>query len=167
MTVPAGVPEVDATVAVNGSAGDRTIPFTALHRLPSATPNLETTLAPGELITGFHVPAGPWTKRSLYLKIRDRQSYEFALASAAVALDMDGSKVREARIALGGVATIPWRSREAEAALAGKELTEDTAQAAARAAFAGATPRVHNAFKVALGRSTLVRALLQAAAMEG
>ena len=80
---------------------------------------------------------------------------------------MDGSKVREARIALGGVATIPWRSREAEAALAGKELTEDAAQAAARAAFAGAKPRVHNAFKVALGQSTLVRALLQAAAMEG
>src|SRR3984885_13442175 len=158
---------LDATVVVKGSAGDRTIPFATLHRPPGATPNLETALAPGELITGFHVPSGPWTKRSLYLKIRDRQSYEFALASAAGALDMDGSKVREARIALGGVATIPWRSREAEAALAGKELTEDTAQAAARAAFAGAKPRVHNAFKVALGQSTLVRALLQAAAMEG
>jgi xanthine dehydrogenase YagS FAD-binding subunit len=158
---------LDATVVIKGSAGDRTIPFAALHRPPSATPNLETTLAPGELITGFHVPSGPWTKRSLYLKIRDRQSYEFALASAAVALDMDGSKVREARIALGGVATVPWRSREAETALAGNELTEDAAQAAARAAFADAKPRVHNAFKVALGQSTLVRALLQAAAMEG
>jgi xanthine dehydrogenase YagS FAD-binding subunit len=158
---------LDATVDVRGSAGGRTIPFATLHRPPGATPNLETTLAPGELITGFHVPSGPWTKRSLYLKIRDRQSYEFALASAAVALDMDGSKVREARIALGGVATVPWRSREAEAALAGKELTEDTAQAAARAAFAGAKPRVHNAFKIALGQSTLMRALLQAAAMEG
>jgi len=158
---------LDATVVVKGSAGGRTLPFATLHRPPGATPNLETTLAPGELITGFHVPSGPWTKRSLYLKIRDRQSYEFALASAAVALDMDGSKVREARIALGGVATVPWRSREAEAALAGKELTEDTAQAAARAAFAGAKPRVHNAFKVALGQSTLVRALLQAVAMEG
>jgi xanthine dehydrogenase YagS FAD-binding subunit len=158
---------LDATVDVKGLAGGRTIPFATLHRPPGATPNLETTLAPGELITGFHVPSGPWTKRSLYLKIRDRQSYEFALASTAVALDMDGSKVREARIALGGVATVPWRSLEAEAALAGKELTEDTAQAAARAAFAGAKPRVHNAFKVALGQSTLVRALLQAAAMEG
>jgi xanthine dehydrogenase YagS FAD-binding subunit len=158
---------LDATVVVKGSTGDRTIPFAALHRPPGATPNLETTLAPGELITGFHVPSGPWTKRSLYLKIRDRQSYEFALASAAVALDMDGSKVREARIALGGVATVPWRSLEADAALAGKELTEDAAQAAARAAFAEAKPRVHNAFKVALGQSTLVRTLLQAAAMEG
>src|SRR6202041_2769320 len=142
-----------------GSSGDRTIPFAALHRSPGATPNLETTLAPGELITGFHVPSGPWTKRSLYLKIRDRQSYEFALASAAVALDMDGSKVRDARIALGGIATIPWRSREAEDALAGKILTETVAEAAARAAFAGAKPRVHNAFKVALGQSPLVRAL--------
>src|ERR1700729_1810984 len=158
---------LDATVVVKGSTGDRTIPFAALHRPPGATPNLETTLAPGELITGFYVPAGPWTKRSLYLKIRDRHSYEFALASAAVALDMDGSKVREARIALGGVATVPWRSHEAEMALAGKELTEDMAQAAARAAFASAKPRVHTAFKVALGQSTLVRALLQAAAMEG
>jgi xanthine dehydrogenase YagS FAD-binding subunit len=158
---------LDATVDVKGSTGGRTIPFATLHRPPGETPNLETTLAPGELITGFYVPSGPWTKRSLYLKIRDRQSYEFALASAAVALDMDGSKVGEARIALGGVATVPWRSREAETALAGKELTEDAAQAAARAAFADAKPRVHNAFKVALGQSTLVRALLQAAAMEG
>src|ERR1700728_324266 len=109
---------LDATVDVRGSTGGRTIPFATLHRPRGETPNLETTLAPGELITGFHVPSGPWTKRSLYLKIRDRQSYEFALASAAVALDMDGSKVREARIALGGVATVPWRSLEAEAALA-------------------------------------------------
>ncbi len=158
---------LDATVNAVGSAGARTIPFAALHRLPGATPNVETVLAPGELITSFNIPAGPWTRRSLYLKIRDRQSYEFALASAAVALDMDGSKVREARIALGGVATIPWRSREAENALAGKDLTEETAQAAARAAFANARPRTHNAFKVALGQSTLVRALMQAKDMEG
>src|SRR5580693_4620696 len=103
-----------ATVNVAGSAGVRTIPFGSLHRAPGATPNVETVLAPGDLITGFNLPAGPWTRRSLYLKIRDRQSYEFALASAAVAIDMVGSKVREVRIALGGVATIPWRSREAE-----------------------------------------------------
>ena len=156
-----------ATVNVAGSAGVRTIPFSSLHRAPGATPNVETVLAPGDLITGFNLPAGPWTRRSLYLKIRDRQSYEFALASAAVAIDMDGSKVREARIALGGLATIPWRSREAEDALAGKTLTEPVAEAAARAAFAEARPRVHNAFKVALGQSTLVRALLQAAELEG
>jgi xanthine dehydrogenase YagS FAD-binding subunit len=157
---------LDATVNVAGPAGVRTIPFASLHRAPGATPNVETVLAPGDLITGFSLPGGPWTRRSLYLKIRDRQSYEFALASAAVALDMDGSKVREARIALGGVATIPWRAREAEHALAGKTLTEDVAAEAARAAFANAKPRAHNAFKVALGQSTLVRALLQAAALE-
>ncbi len=158
---------LDAKVNVTGPTGVRTIPFAALHRLPGATPNVETLLAPGDLITEFDIPAGPWTRRSLYLKIRDRQSYEFALASAAVAIDMDGSKVREARIALGGVATIPWRSRAAEDALAGKILTETVAQDAARAAFAEARPRVHNAFKVALGQSTLVRALLQAATLEG
>ena len=117
--------------------------------------------------TGFNIQAGPWTRRSLYLKIRDRQSYEFALASAAVAIDMVGPKVREARIALGGVATIPWRSREAENVLAGKTLTEPVAEAAGRAAFADARPRIHNGFKVALGQSTLVRALLQAAELEG
>src|SRR5271163_1145323 len=155
-----------ATVNVAGSAGVRTIPFGSLHRGPGATPNAETVLAPGDLITGFNLPAGPWTRRSLYLKVRDRQSYEFALASAAVAIDMVGSKVREARIALGGVATIPWRSREAEGVLAGKVLTETVAEAAARAAFAEARPRVHNAFKIALGQSTLVRALRQAAEME-
>jgi xanthine dehydrogenase YagS FAD-binding subunit len=158
---------LEATVTVAGSSGVRTIPFAALHRLPGATPNAETVLAPGDLITGFNVPAGPWTRRSLYLKIRDRQSYEFALTSAAVAIDMVGSKVREARIALGGVATIPWRSREAEDVLAGKTLTETVAEAAARAAFADARPRVHNAFKVALGQAALVRALLQAAELEG
>ena len=158
---------LDATVNLTGSSGPRTIPFAALHRLPGAAPNVETALAPGDLIAGFRIPAGPWTRRSLYLKIRDRQSYEFALASAAIALDMDGPRVREARIALGGVATVPWRSREAEDALAGKDLTEATARAAARAAFATARPRIHNGFKVALGQSTLVRALMQAKDMEG
>src|SRR6202020_3188312 len=130
-----------ATVNVAGSAGVRTIPFSSLHRAPGATPNVETVLAPGDLITGFNLPAGPWTRRSLYLKIRDRQSYEFALASAAVAIDMDGSTVREARIALGGVATVPWRSREAEDVLAGKVLTETVAGAAARGAIPGAKAR--------------------------
>ena len=158
---------LDATVDVTGPSGAKTIPFASLHRLPGSAPNAETVLGPGDLITGFNVPAGPWTRRSLYLKIRDRQSYEFALASAAVAVDMDGSTVRQARIALGGIATVPWRSREAEGALTGKVLTEEVAETAARAAFANARPRAHNAFKVALGQATLVRALLQAAELEG
>ncbi len=114
---------LDATLDIAGSGGSRTIPFATLHRPPGSTPNVETALAPGELITGFSIPAGPWTRRSLYLKIRDRQSYEFALASAAVALDLDGGIVRQARLALGGVATVPWRARDAEAALVGSGST--------------------------------------------
>jgi xanthine dehydrogenase YagS FAD-binding subunit len=108
----------------------------------------------------------PWARRSLYLKVRDRESYEFALASAAVALDLQDGAVRTARIGLGGVATVPWRAKEAEAALRGKPIDEQTAEAAAEAAFAGAQGHEHNAFKVELGKRTLTRALLQAAALE-
>jgi xanthine dehydrogenase YagS FAD-binding subunit len=158
---------LDALVETAGPDGRRTVRFAALHRQPGEHPDTETTLAPGELITGFVVPAGAWTRRSLYLKIRDRESYEFALASAAVALDLADGVVREARIALGGVATVPWRAREAEAALSGKPLDEAAAEAAAEAAFAGARTYAHNAFKVPLGKQTLVRALLQAARLEG
>ncbi|HEX3882616.1 MAG TPA: xanthine dehydrogenase family protein subunit M, partial [Stellaceae bacterium] len=108
----------------------------------------------------------PWTRRSVYLKVRDRESYEFALASAAVALDIgDDGAVKAARIALGGVATRPWRAHEAEAALAGKHLNQGTARAAAEAAFAAAKPRDGNAYKPELGKRTLVRALLQASEM--
>jgi xanthine dehydrogenase YagS FAD-binding subunit len=155
-----------ATVDLESSTGRRVIAFEDLHRLPGATPHLETTLQPGELITGFHVPAAAWTRRSLFLKIRDRQSYEFALASAAVALDLDRGVVREVRIGLGGVAAKPWRSSEAEAAVRGKPLTEATAQAAADAAFDHARAPGQLKFKPELGRRTLVRALLQAQAME-
>jgi xanthine dehydrogenase YagS FAD-binding subunit len=123
-------------------------------------------LAPGELITGFTVPAGPWTRRSLYVKVRDRQSYEFGLATAAVALDLRDGAVKEARIGLGGVAYRPWRAHGAEAALNGKRLDEAAASTAAEAAFAGARPSGENAYKVDLGRRTLVRALLRAASME-
>jgi xanthine dehydrogenase YagS FAD-binding subunit len=158
---------LDAVVDVVGASGGRTIPFAALHKKPGSTPNVETTLASGDVIVAFRVPAGPWTRRSLYLKIRDRQSYEFAVASAAVALDLQGNTVRHARIALGGVATVPWRAAEAEARLVGRSLTEATAVDAARIAFADAVPQVHNGFKVALGQATLVRALLQAAQLEG
>jgi xanthine dehydrogenase YagS FAD-binding subunit len=157
---------LDATVDIIGPKGNRTVPFATLHRRPGDTPHIETILAPGEMISAFLVPAGPWTRRSLYLKIRDRQSYEFALASAAVALDMADGAVREARIGLGGVATVPWRARAAEAALRGKAVTDETTQAAADAAFADAKPYQHNAFKIALGKRTLIRALTQAAMME-
>ena len=158
---------LDANVEITGPKGAQTVPFATLHRTPGSTPHVETILEPGDVITGFTVPAGSWTRRSLYMKIRDRQSYEFALASAAVALDIAGGVVKQARIALGGVATVPWRAREAEASLAGKPLDEAAATVAARIAFAGAAPRTHNAYKVALGQKTVVRALLQAATLEG
>jgi xanthine dehydrogenase YagS FAD-binding subunit len=157
---------LDATVETIGSKGSRRIRFADLHRRPGDTPHVETVLEPAELIVAILVPAGPWTRRSLYLKIRDRQSYAFALASAAVALHLEGETVREARIALGGVATVPWRAHEAEEALKGKPLNETTATAAADAALAQATPREHNAFKVPLAKRTIVRALLDAKRME-
>src|SRR6266568_4918057 len=153
-----------ASVEIAAPEGPRIIPFEDLHRLPGSTPHLETNLRPGELITGFFVPAGPWTRRSLYLKLRDRESYEFALASAAVALDQQDGIVRTARIALGGLATVPWRAVEAEAFLRGKSVNEQNAAAAASAAFAGAKGYGYNDFKIELGKRTLIRALQQAAA---
>jgi xanthine dehydrogenase YagS FAD-binding subunit len=157
---------LDATVEMAGPSGSRTLPFAKLHKPLGDTPHIETTLQPGELITAFMVPAKPWAKRSLFLKIRDRASYEFALASAAVALDIDGSadgNVRDIRIALGGVSALPWRAHEAEAALKGKPLSDATLNAAAEAAFAQARPMSDNAFKVELGKRTLIRAVREAA----
>jgi xanthine dehydrogenase YagS FAD-binding subunit len=154
---------LDAVVEIAGPECNRLLPFGDLHRPPGDRPHLETNLEPGELITGFISPIAPWTRRSLYLKIRDRQSFEFALVSAAVALDLADDIVREARIALGGVATTPWRAREAEAVLKDKPLDESAAQRAAAVAFAPARLRSHNAFKAELGRRAVVRALLQAA----
>jgi xanthine dehydrogenase YagS FAD-binding subunit len=156
---------LDATADTVREGEARTLPFAELHT-GSEQPHRETTLAPGEVITGFTVPAGPWTRRSKYLKIRDRQSYEFALASAAVALDLDDEgRVRTARIALGGVAYRPWRAREAEARLEGAVLDEASAARAADAAFAGARARPGNAYKINLGRATLIRALLETKSM--
>jgi xanthine dehydrogenase YagS FAD-binding subunit len=155
---------LDATVDVVGPSGSRTLPFAQLHRPPGATPQIETTLAPNELISGFAI-AGRWP-RSVFVKVRDRQSYEFALASAAVALDLQNGVVREARLALGGLATVPWRVREAEALLGGARFDDGLAERAADAALAGAMARKHNAFKIALGKRMVARALRQAAAME-
>jgi xanthine dehydrogenase YagS FAD-binding subunit len=156
---------LDATVEIAGPAGSRRLPFAQLHRLPADTPHIQTALAPGELITFIDVPAGAWTRRSRYVKVRDRDSYQFAITSAAVALDLEGETVRAARIALGGVATVPWRAHEAEAVLAGKTLDVAAAERAAEAAFAQARPRRYNAFKIPLGKQTLVRALLEARSM--
>jgi xanthine dehydrogenase YagS FAD-binding subunit len=154
---------LDAAVEIVGPGGSRVIRFEELHRVPGDTPHIETVLSPGDLITGFRLPVVPWTRRSLYLKIRDRQSYEFALASAAVALDLADGRVRAARIALGGVATKPWRARGAEAVLQDQAIDEMVARRAAEAAFADARTDGDNDYKPELGRRTVVRALLQAA----
>lgn len=158
----AALAALDADVDILGKQGARSMKFAALHRLPEDTPDRETNLAPGDLITGFTVQ-GPWP-RSRYVKIRDRSSYEFALASAAVALKMEGDKITEARIGLGGVATIPWRAKAAETALQGRTLNETTASEAAEIAFADARTTPDNAYKLALGKATLIRALLEAGA---
>jgi len=158
---------LDALIETLGPNGPRVLPIAELHRAPGAQPHIETTLQPGELITAILVPAGPWTRRSTFVKVRDRESYEFALASAAVAVDLDGERrVTQARIGLGGVATIPWRAREAENRLRGRILDDTSTAEAAEAAFATATPLAHNAFKVPLGKATVIRALLKARDME-
>lgn len=157
---------LEAAVEIASGGGNRTIPFANLHRKPADAPDKETNLRPGEMIAAFLIPAANWTRRSLYLKVRDRESYEFALASAAVALDQQDGIVRTARIALGGLATVPWRALEAESSLRGKPVNEDNAAAAASAAFVDARGHGHNDFKIELGKRTLTRALQQAASLE-
>ena len=157
---------LDATVETIAPGGARTFKFESLHRAPGETPQAETNLASGELITAFIVPHTPWARRSVYLKVRDRESYEFALASAAVALEMEGITVKQARIALGGLATKPWRAHAAEQALAGKIMNEESANQASQLALASASARAGNAFKIELGRRTVARALMQAASMK-
>lgn len=139
--------------------GARTVPLEAFYRQPGTTPHVEHNLRPGELIVAVTVPAGPYTARSGYLKVRDRQSYEFALTSAAVALDVTAGRVRSARVAAGGVGTVPWRLRAVENALIGRRPAAETWEAAAEHAADGAKPLAHNAFKVELLRRTIVRQL--------
>ena len=153
----------DALIDVAGPDGERTVPLAGLHREPGETPQLEHTLAPGELIVRIRVPATAAGRSSTYHKVRDRESYAFALASAAAALAFDGPVVTEARLAVGGVATRPWRSREAEALLAGRPLTAESARAAGEAVFAGAVPGRANRYKIELGVRTVVDALFLAA----
>jgi xanthine dehydrogenase YagS FAD-binding subunit len=153
---------LDARVQTQQRDGSkRTVPLNEFYLLPGETPERETVLAHGELITHVHLPNTPMARLSHYLKVRDRASYEFALASAAVALEMDGDTIIRARVGLGGIATIPWRSREAETALENKPAMRETFVTAADAALADAKPRRHNAFKVELAKRTLVLALDQ------
>jgi xanthine dehydrogenase YagS FAD-binding subunit len=156
---------LDATVHTAGPRGSRIIPFEKLHT-DASNPHIETVLEPGELIVEYRIPAGPWTRRSAYVKVRDRQSYEYDVATAAVALELQNGSVRNVRIGLGAVAYKPWRAHEAEAVLTGKTFDEALANQAAGAAFAHVSVRQQNAYKIELGKRTLVRALMQAASME-
>jgi xanthine dehydrogenase YagS FAD-binding subunit len=150
---------LDATVEIRGAKGERKVPIAEFYRLPGTTPNIETVLEPGDLITAVMLPAPVAGARSTYLKLRDRQAYEFALASAAIVLAVSGGTVTHARVALGGVGTVPWRSREAEAVLIGKPATRDQYVRAADAAMKGARPRSENGFKVELAERCIVHAL--------
>ena len=151
---------LNALVRVQGRDGARAVPITEFYREPGDTPDVEHVLAHGELITAVEVPVPPAGTRSTYLKVRDRASYEFALTSVAAALLVADGVIFDVRLALGGVATIPWRARTAKAALRGSPATPAAFQAAAEAAVHGAVPRRDNAFKVELAKRSVVRALL-------
>ena len=153
---------LDAVVHIVGPQGERQVPIEEFHKLPGSTPHIETTVQNGELITYVTLPKSSFAQRSTYVKLRDRASYEFALASAAVAVDLDGSTIRSTRVALGGVATKPWRSHEAEQVLTGASANEETFRAAAEAALKSATSLRYNNFKIELAKRALVRALNQA-----
>jgi xanthine dehydrogenase YagS FAD-binding subunit len=155
---------LEAVVHIEGPKGKRTIPFADFHRLPGDTPHIENALEPGELITYVDLPKPVTDAKSTYLKLRDRASYELALASAAVVARVEGGHIRYVRVAMGGVGTKPWRSHEAEAALMGKSANEATFRAAAEAALAKAKPQKDNAFKVELAKRCLVRTLKTATA---
>jgi xanthine dehydrogenase YagS FAD-binding subunit len=152
---------LDAVIQVQGAKGTRNIKFVDFHLLPGKTPHLEHNLKAGEIITSVELPALSYGAKSHYLKARDRASYQFALASAAVALDIQAGSIKGARIALGGVGTKPWRAFEAEQSLIGKAADQSAFQAAADIALAGAKPYKHNGFKIGLAKSTLVRALTE------
>src|SRR5213593_4763526 len=153
---------LEATIHVQGPKGSRAVPIGDFHLLPGDTPQRETVLEPGDLITHVTLPPPVAGSRQVYLKLRDRTSYEFALASAAVVITVSGGKVTRARIALGGVGTKPWRSSEAETALTGQPANEANFRKAAEAALRDAKPQSENAFKIELARRCLAHALKMA-----
>jgi xanthine dehydrogenase YagS FAD-binding subunit len=153
---------LDAVVRVRGRSGERKIPFTEFHRLPGDTPQIDTNLRRDELILSIDLARGPFADHSAYIKVRDRQSYAFALVSVAAALDMDGNTIRNARLAMGGVAHKPWRAENAERALTGKEATADNFRTAANEALIGARGYQYNTFKIEMAKRAIVRALTTA-----
>jgi xanthine dehydrogenase YagS FAD-binding subunit len=156
---------LDATVQVRGVHGDRAIPFSEFHRLPGTTPEKDNVLERGDLIVAIEIPARAEGRASHYLKVRDRQSYEFALVSTAAALATDGGNIRSVRLAMGGVAHTPWRLRAAEEALRGLPLDDEARLRIAIAkSFTDARPLTYNAFKVELAQRCVLRALQTAGA---
>lgn len=154
---------LDAVVKVRASGGtERSIPFADYHRLPGDMPQKDNNLNHGELITAIEIPKNNFAAKSYYLKVRDRASYAFALVSVAAAIEMNGNQIKEARIAMGGVAHKPWRAMEAEKFLAGKPATEENFKQAAENEMKNAKPLEHNKFKVELGKRAIVRALTHA-----
>ena len=158
---------LDAVVHVLGRGGPRTIEFADFHRLPGDAPDRDNQLADDELITYIELPPAGFAEHSHYLKIRDRASYAFALVSVAAALELDGPVIRQARLALGGVAHKPWRDRAVESWLAGQAVSRETFTAAADALLQDAEALAHNGFKVKLARRAIVRALSEAALVGG
>src|SRR5262249_23090427 len=154
---------LDATVHVAGTAGERTIAFSQFHRLPGHTPQLDTNLHPNEIVRAVELPARGFASNYTYLKIRDRLSYAFALVSIAAGLELEGRTIKEARLALGGVAHKPWRDEAAEAALRGEAANRATFTRAADVLLRDARGYAHNAFKIELAQRGIVRALTQAA----
>ena len=157
----------DAQVATEGPGGQRTIPFAELHVLPENSPEVETVLRPGEIVTEIILPVTAAMANSTYLKARNRESYAFAAASAAVGIAMDGDSVSDARIGLGGVASVPWRATNAEEVLKGGPLTEETAREVGRVAFEEANELEGSAYKIALGADVVAGALMQAKSRMG
>jgi xanthine dehydrogenase YagS FAD-binding subunit len=157
---------LDAVVHVKGPKGERTIPFGEFHRLPGDHPERDNTLQRTELITAVSLPASAVAFKGHvhYLKVRDRSSYAFALVSAAAALDMDGTTIRQARLAMGGVAHKPWRLHAAEAFLKGKQANTETFRQAAEIAMQGAKAYQYNKFKLTLAPNAIVQALQTASA---
>jgi xanthine dehydrogenase YagS FAD-binding subunit len=152
---------LDATVIVDGATGTKAIPLIELHRLPGDTPQIETVLEPGALITAITLPPEGFARRSSYRKVRDRASYAFALISVAAGLEFDGGVVKDVRLALGGVAHKPWRATTAEAALRGKSFTQEAIQAAAAAELEAAKGLRDNAFKIELAKRVIVDSLMK------
>ena len=156
---------LDATVIVQGKKGTRRIPFADFHRLPGDQPELDNNLAAGELILGVDIPDNNFAKNSYYLKIRDRQSYAFALVSVAAALELDGNIIKNARLAMGGVAHKPWRLTDAEKSLIGKTISIENFQNAAQIAMQGAKAYGSNDFKLKLAPATITEALKHASGL--